>query len=63
MGYTSNSEPRRQWKENENKRARLPCASCGAPSHPHFTDLPFCNACLDWARQSNLVAWDELEKE
>ncbi len=27
---------------------------------PHAANLPFCNACLNWARQSNLAEWDEL---
>jgi hypothetical protein len=57
MGYTSNREPRRRWKD---ARMRVPCASCGAPARPHSAELPFCNTCLDWARQSNFVEWDEL---
>ena len=55
MGYSSNREPRRHWKEAH--RMRVPCASCGAPARPHSADLPFCNTCLDWARQRN---FDEL---
>jgi endogenous inhibitor of DNA gyrase (YacG/DUF329 family) len=57
MGHTSNREPRRLWRGD---RARVPCASCGAPARPHSADLPFCNTCLDWARQKNLMEWDEL---
>ena len=55
MGQTSNREPRRLWRASESNRARVPCASCGAPARPHSPELPFCNACLDWARQSSLV--------
>jgi hypothetical protein len=58
MGYASNREPRRQWS-SERHRARVSCASCGAPTRLHSA-LPFCNTCLDWARQNNLAEWDEL---
>ena len=57
MGYASNREPRRRWS---NQRARVSCASCGAPARLHSAELPFCNTCLDWARQSSLAEWDEL---
>ena len=60
MGQTSNREPRRLWRAGETNRARLSCASCGAPARPHSHDLPFCSACLDWARQSSRVEWDDL---
>jgi hypothetical protein len=60
MGQTSNREPRRRWGASEPKRARIPCASCGAPARPHSPDLAFCYACLDGARQSNMVEWDDL---
>lgn len=59
MGYTSNREPRRRWREDSH-RARVPCASCGAPARPHSAELPFCYACLDWARQHNFSDWDDL---
>jgi hypothetical protein len=58
MGNASNREPRRHWKAAH--RARVPCASCGTPARPHSPDLPFCNTCLDWARQGKLAEWDEL---
>ncbi|MBS1124289.1 MAG: hypothetical protein H6Q90_6517 [Deltaproteobacteria bacterium] len=60
MGQSNNSEPRRLWKSTESNRAHAPCASCGAKARPHAASLPFCNACLDRARQSNLAEWDEL---
>jgi len=61
MGETSNREPRRFWRSNENNhRSRIPCAACVAPAHPHSSDLPFCNACLDWTRQSSFAEWDDL---
>jgi len=25
-----------------------------------LAELAFCHACLDWARQSRLVEWDDL---
>lgn len=59
MGDASNREPRRWWSANQH-RARVPCTSCGAPARLHSTELPFCNACLDWTRQRNLAEWDEL---
>lgn len=59
MGYASNREPRRQWNHRA-QRAQVPCAACGASARPHSADLPFCNTCLDWARQRNLTDWDEL---
>lgn len=59
MGYANNHEPRRR-ASSERHRGRVPCASCGAPARVHSAELPFCNSCLDWARQSNLVEWDEL---
>ena len=42
MGQTSNREPRRVWEVSETRRARVPCASCGAPARPHSSDVPFC---------------------
>jgi hypothetical protein len=57
---TSNREPRRFWKSSERHRSRVPCASCGAPAHPDSSDVSFCMACLDRARQGNLAEWDEL---
>ena len=59
MGYASNREPRRQWNTDRH-RARVPCSACGATARLHSTELPFCNACVDWARQSNFDEWDEL---
>lgn len=59
MGDTSNREPRRLWRA-EGHRARVPCASCGAPARIQSADLPFCGACLDWARQTHLIEWDDL---
>ena len=56
MRESNNREPRRLW----NNRARVPCASCGAKTRPHAANLPFCDACLEWARQSSLADWDEL---
>jgi len=58
MGYASNREPRRRWSA-ERHRAHAPCASCGAPARLHSA-VPFCNTCLDRARQSDLDEWDEL---
>ena len=60
MGQSNNREPRRLWKSMESNRAHAPCASCGATARAHSANLPFCNACLNWARQSNLTEWDEL---
>jgi len=59
MGYSSNREPRRKWS-TERSRARVACASCGAPARLHAAELPFCTTCLDWARQSNLAESDDL---
>jgi hypothetical protein len=58
MGQSNNRESRRLWKFTESNRAHVPCASCGAKTRPHGPNLPFCNACLDWAR--NVSDWDEL---
>ena len=60
MGQTNNREPRRLWRTGESSRTRVPCSSCGAPARRHSAELPFCNACLDWARQSSLAEWDDL---
>ena len=60
MGQSNHREPRRLWKSAETSRARVPCASCGATARSHAANLPFCNACLDWARQISLAEWDEL---
>jgi len=57
MGYASNREPRRRWSTD---RARVPCASCGASARLQSTELPFCDACLDWARRTDLADRDEL---
>jgi len=59
MGYTSNREPRRQWRI-ERHRMRVPCASCGASVRVHAAEPALCSACLDWARQRNLAEWDDL---
>jgi len=58
MGYASNREPRRRWSADRH-RARVPCASCGAPARLHSAELPFCNTCLDWAWQRSLAERDE----
>jgi hypothetical protein len=58
MGYASNREPRRRWREDAH-RVRVPCASCGAPARPH--SLPFCNTCLDWAHHNHLAETGELD--
>jgi hypothetical protein len=61
MGHSSNYEPRRFYRARAlgvQQRAR--CASCGARAHVQSADLPFCYACLDWARQDQLVEWDDL---
>ena len=57
MGQSNNREPRRLWKSTESNRAS--CASCGAHAHLHGPHLAFCDACLDWARQSNFAECDE----
>jgi hypothetical protein len=59
MGYASNREPRRR-STTDRHRNRVPCVSCGAPARLHAAELPFCNTCLDWARQSSLAEEDEL---
>jgi hypothetical protein len=59
MRLSSNHESRRQWRA-EGRRIRAPCSACGAPARAHSGEVPFCNACLDWARQDELVEWDEL---
>ena len=59
MGYASNREPRRQWSLDR-QRGRVPCASCGASARLHSAELPFCDTCLDWARQGKLPESDEL---
>jgi hypothetical protein len=58
MGYASNREPRRLWKETEVHRGRTPCASCGSPARLHSAELPLCSACLDGAWDSSLAEWD-----
>ena len=58
MTQLSNSEPRRFWRGHAwGERAR--CAACGARATLHSLDLPFCAACLDWARQSNVLEDDD----
>jgi HSP20 family protein len=39
---------------------RARCASCGARAGIRSAALPFCNTCLEWARQYNLAEWDDL---
>ena len=58
MGQSNNREPRRLWKSTET-RPRVPCASCGAAARSHAANLPFCDACLDWVSQRNLIEADE----
>ena len=60
MSQCNNREPRRFWKSLERNRARVPCASCGVEARPGSAHLPFCNACLDWARHDNTADGDEL---
>ena len=58
MGQSNNREPRRLWKSTET-RARVPCASCGAAARSRAANLPFCDPCLEWASQRNLIEGDE----
>jgi endogenous inhibitor of DNA gyrase (YacG/DUF329 family) len=61
MGQSNNREPRRLWKSTETTRARVPCTSCGATARSHAANLPFCDACLDWANQSRATQSNVLE--
>jgi hypothetical protein len=56
--HMNNRKPRRQW-EADRHRAHVACVACGAPARRHATDLPFCETCLDWARDTNLAESDE----
>ena len=58
MAHSSNSEPRRFWKARHERDRH--CASCGGRASFRGTELAFCNACLEWARQSQLSEWDDL---
>ena len=58
MTQSSNLEPRRHWA-NLLKRDRS-CVACGARATRRTADVPFCADCLAWARQSNLMEWDDL---
>lgn len=60
MAYSSNCEPRRFWRSRPSGRERARCAACGGRAAVHSADLPFCTACLDWARPGNLIEWDDL---
>lgn len=60
MAQTSNSEPRRFWTARHHGRDRTRCAGCGGRATYQNTDAPFCAACLEWARQSQLSEWDDL---
>lgn len=58
---TSNNEPRRFWARQDGSRAPRPrCAGCGSGTSVHSADLPFCSACMEWARRENLAEWDDL---
>lgn len=59
MAHTSNSEPRRFWKARHHGRDRR-CAACGGRASFRSSDLAFCNACQEWARQSQLSEWDDI---
>jgi hypothetical protein len=54
----SNLERRRLVKHTPTRTQR--CEACGNRGFLHSHDLPFCTECLDWARQKNLVEWDDL---
>jgi ribosomal protein S14 len=60
MAHSSNSEPRRFWSARQVSRDRARCAACGARASYRGSDVSFCRACLDWARQGALTEWDEL---
>jgi hypothetical protein len=62
MAQTSNSEPHRFYQAGDvgERRSRSRCAGCGARGAVHSSDLPFCSACLEWTRESNLTEWDDL---
>ena len=55
---TSNVEPTRIVKHTARHPQR--CQACGARGFVRSHDLPFCNECFDWARQKNLVEWDDI---
>lgn len=59
MGYAKNRELRRQ-RGRQLHSTRALCTSCGASIRPHSADLLFCDACRDWARQTNLTERDDL---
>ena len=54
---TSNVEPRRIVKHAS--RAQR-CAACGVRGFVRSHDMPFCTGCSDWARQKNLLEWDDI---
>jgi hypothetical protein len=61
MGQSSNYEPRRFYRARTPGAQHRPrCASCGARAHVQSVALPFCDACLECARQDQLVEWDDL---
>ena len=59
MGHTNNREPRRLWS-SERAHGRASCASCGAPMRHAPSRHPFCDACVEASRRSNLDEWDDL---
>ncbi len=58
---TNTVEPRRIVK-HASKQLKEPhsCQGCGEHGFLQSIALPFCASCLDWARQKNLVEWDDL---
>jgi hypothetical protein len=59
MGH-SNYEPRRFYRSRNERQRGARCTSCGGRPSSHAAHQPFCDACLDWSRQSGLDEWDEL---
>jgi hypothetical protein len=60
MSHSSNNEPRRFWRLGLTGTSRARCQSCGERAAIHRGEVPFCDACLDWTRQSKLADWDDL---
>jgi len=58
MTQSSNHESRRHWSRL--LRHDRSCAACGARATRRTADVPFCAECLAWARQKNLMEWDDL---
>jgi hypothetical protein len=63
MAHSSNSEPRRFWKARHHSARDRRCTACGGRASFHGGDIAFCNACLEWARQTHLSEGGDFGSE